>query len=49
MRYEYVTTPAFHVSRRPDDAELDRSAQHLASLLEQFARENPDQWFRWRD
>jgi phosphatidylinositol dimannoside acyltransferase len=48
MQYEYVTTPAFHVSRRPDDAELDAAAQKLATLLEDFARENPEQWFRWR-
>ncbi len=47
LRYEYVTSPPIFVSRRPSEAELDAAAQRLASLLEQFARDNPDQWFRF--
>jgi lauroyl/myristoyl acyltransferase len=47
LEYEFVTSPPLHVSRRPSAEELDRVAQKLADLLAQFARENPEQWFRW--
>ncbi len=47
LRYEFITAPPFHISRRPDDAELDAAAQRLADLLEDFARDNPAQWFNW--
>lgn len=47
LRYEYITAPPIHISRRPDDRELDDAAQRLARLLEQFARDNPEQWFRF--
>jgi len=47
LEYEFITAPAFHVSRRPDDAELDAVAQRLAELLEQFVRAHPAQWFNW--
>lgn len=48
LDYEFVTFPALSLSRRPGGTELDAAAQELAALLEGFARENPDQWFRWR-
>jgi len=47
LEYEFVTAPPLSLSRRPSDAELDESAQQLATLLEQFARANPHQWFRF--
>ena len=47
LRYEYITAPAIFVSRRPSADELDDAAQRLATLLEDFARDNPEQWFRF--
>ncbi len=47
LEYEFVTAPPLSISRRPSDAELDEAAQRLATLLEQFARANPHQWFRF--
>jgi lauroyl/myristoyl acyltransferase len=49
MEYEFVTAPPLSISRRPSDAELDEAAQRLATLLEQFARANPHQWFRFSE
>ena len=49
MQYEYVTSPPISVSRRADDAELDATAQQLTSLLEDFVRANPGQWFRFSE
>jgi lauroyl/myristoyl acyltransferase len=49
LEYEFVTKEPFHVPRKASDEELDEAAQHLASLLERFARKNPDQWFKFSD
>jgi phosphatidylinositol dimannoside acyltransferase len=48
LEYEFVSSPPIRLGRRPSAVELDAAAQHLADLLEGFARDNPDQWFRWR-
>ena len=47
LEYEYVSSPALHLPRRPSPAELDGAAQDLAGRLETFVVENPDQWFSW--
>ena len=47
LAYEYVTWPALHLGRRAGGAEVDGVAQALASLLERFVRDNPEQWFRF--
>ena len=49
LEYEFITAPPLSISRRPSNAELDQSAQHLATLLEQFARANPHHWFRFSE
>ncbi len=49
LRYEYITAEPLHISRRPSAKELDAAAQRLASLLEDFARDNPEQWFRFNE
>lgn len=47
LHYEYITAPPLRIPRRPSEAELDAAAQRLATLLEEFARDNPEQWFRF--
>jgi KDO2-lipid IV(A) lauroyltransferase len=47
LEYEYLTSPAIQLPRRPRENELDAAAQHLADRLEEFVRENPEQWFRF--
>ncbi|MBW2454821.1 MAG: lysophospholipid acyltransferase family protein [Deltaproteobacteria bacterium] len=49
LEYEFVTAPPLSVPRKPTADELDASAQHLATLLEQFARANPHHWFRFSE
>jgi KDO2-lipid IV(A) lauroyltransferase len=49
LRYEYITAPPLLIPRRPSESELDEAAQHLAGLLEDFARRNPEQWFRFTE
>jgi lauroyl/myristoyl acyltransferase len=47
LEYEYISSPAIQLPRRPRPEELARAAQDLTDLLATFARENPDQWFSW--
>lgn len=47
LEYEYISSPALHLPRRPTPQQLDGSAQDLADRLAAFVRDNPDQWFSW--
>jgi lauroyl/myristoyl acyltransferase len=47
LHYEYLSSPALRLPRRPSGEELDRSAQDLADRLAGFVRDHPDQWFSW--
>jgi KDO2-lipid IV(A) lauroyltransferase len=49
LEYEYVTAEPMRLPRRPSEAELDATAQGLATELERFARGNPEQWFRFAE
>lgn len=47
LEYEYVSSPALHLPRRPSPDELDVAAQQLADRLAAFVIAHPDQWFSW--
>lgn len=47
LEYEYISSEALHLPRRPSPAQLDEVAQTLANRLSGFVRANPDQWFSW--
>ena len=47
LRYEYITAPLIEITRRPTNEQLDEAAQRLVGLLEEFATNNPEQWFRF--
>jgi KDO2-lipid IV(A) lauroyltransferase len=47
LEYEYVSSPALHLPRRPGAEALDAAAQELADRLAAFVAAHPDQWFSW--